>query len=288
MVEMTGMGVVASLAEVYPQLYLRLGDTEQYADVVRRGMIPEVRDVSHFQTDVLDEASVGVTSAGSVQIVQLTHRADFELFYQLMGFKCVPTAIPPQTGAVILDGVINWTKIRAHQAEFLSEEPDGNWSEEFQKFTSVKSNYLDALILLSSGNYSNVPAEQFGYSQEEWLRISYEIRKAHELTHFLCRRKYPEQKNAVWDELVADAVGIVSALGRFDPAMESVFLGVSSDGYIGGRLETYTETPEMLTPRICSVLQEFEKLYHANTVTDPFVFAELLESGQASLWGESS
>ena len=282
MVTAKGGGVVAALADIYPQLYLQLGDTEQYAAIVRRGEMPAVKDLSGFLTDALDEAEIGVTPAGSVQIVKLTHREDFERFYQIMGFKCKPEPIPPQTGAVILDGVINWTRIHARQEEFLAADPNGNWSEEFRRFTSVKSNYLDALVILSSGDYSGVPAERFGYSREEWRRLSYEIRKAHELTHFLCRRKYHEQINAVWDELVADAVGIVSALGRFDRGMEEVFLGVSPDGYTGGRLETYTDTPGELAPRICDVLREFESLCQPGT--EPFAFAELLEQKQAVLW----
>ena len=283
LVTANGCGVVAALAEIYPQLYLQLGDAEQYAAVVRRGEIPAVKDLSGFRTDELDAAEVGVTPAGSVQIVKLTHRSDFERFYQIMGYKCQPEPIPPQTGAVILDGVINWTRIRAHQAEFLAADPAGNWSEEFRQFTSVKSNYLDALVILSSGDYSGVPAERFGYAQDEWRRLSYEIRKAHELTHFLCRRKYHEQINAIWDELVADAVGIVSALGRFDRGMEEVFLGVTPDGYTGGRLETYTDSPGELSTRICEVLGKFETLYQPGT--EPFAFAELLEEQQAVLWG---
>ena len=281
-----GCGVVAALAEIYPQLYLPLGDTEQYAGIVRRGEIPEIKDLSGFRTDALDAAEIGVTPAGSVQIVKLTHREDFERFYQIMGFKCQPEPIPAQTGAVILDGVINWTRIRIHQAEFLAAEPDGNWSEEFRRFTSVKANYLDALIILSSGDYSGIPAERFGYPQEEWHRLSYEIRKAHELTHFLCRRNYHDQISAIWDELVADAVGIVAALGRFDRSMEEVFLGVTPGGYTGGRLETYTDTPGELSPRICDVLREFEALYAENPGIEPFAFAELLEKRQSVLWAE--
>lgn len=48
-----------------------------------------------------------------------------------------------------------------------------------------------------------------------WIRASDDIRKYHELTHFVCRRLYPDLIDKVRDELIADAVGICAAFGEY-------------------------------------------------------------------------
>ena len=75
-------------------------------------------------------------------------------------------------------------------------------------YTAVKENYLDRLVVLSRGPYSNVSASEAGCGEKEWLVLSDTIRRYHELTHVICRRLYPDDIDAVRDELIADAVGI--------------------------------------------------------------------------------
>ena len=57
---------------------------------------------------------------------------------------------------------------------------------------------------------------------------------------------FPEKIDAIWDELVADAVGIYGALGRFDPELEKLFLGIKGELYTGGRLENYVEEEDFV------------------------------------------
>ena len=131
-------------------------------------------------------------------MITLREREDFERFLRLMAHKGENAGIPATQGAAILDGVINWTKIRAHEAEFFAsggKKPD--WDAELERFLSVKENYRDALIVLSWGPYSAVPAEETEYPEEEWLRISHVIRKTHECTHFICRRLFPELMDGI-------------------------------------------------------------------------------------------
>lgn len=64
--------------------------------------------------------------------------------------RCEPKPIPATQGASILDGVINWTKIRAHRAAFLLSEslkgnPAPDWGAEFRRFTADKRNYQNSL-----------------------------------------------------------------------------------------------------------------------------------------------
>jgi len=248
-----GKDVIRALAEIYPQLYLIPGEegAAAYADVVRAGQTPSRRSLSHFRGHGRDEIVREETPAGTVPVITLGERADFELFLQIMAHRCTSAPIPPTQGAAILDGVVNWTKIREHEAAFQrAGGTSEGWSDEFARFTAEKANYKDALIVLSVGPYSAVSAKRAGFSEEDWLSYSHTIRKAHECTHFICRRLYPALKDAVWDELVADAVGLCAAFGTFDRALEELFLGVDETGYVGGRLENYVDGEENRRERL--------------------------------------
>ena len=289
-----GREVLPYLAEIYQQLYLKPGteDAKFYPQIVLQGMDAPEQDLSHFQMDEKDRLELVETPAGQVMVVTLNVRADFEMFLYIVANKCQAYDIPATQGASILDGVINWQKICTHRENWFASKADGSdpfsdWPEEFERFTSVPANYKDALIILSTGPYSNIPAEAVGISEPEWLKYSYEIRKYHECTHFICRRKYPDQISPIWDEVMADAVGIAAAFGQFDPAMEEVFLGINESGYTGGRLENYVENREELDAtarKIHEMLQKASKLYEEQHQPEPFDFAMLLEERQQEWW----
>ncbi len=215
-----------------------------------------------------------------------------------MANRCEAVEIPDTQGASLIDGVINRAKIKAHKVEFFKAEAEkGNlwpgWSAEFKRFTSDKRNYQDAVIVLSVGPYNAIPAERLGLPEAEWITLSDRIRKYHECTHFVCRRLFPDKKNAVWDELVADAVGIFAAFGKYDPEIEKLFLGIEGGRYVGGRLENYvTDLPgeeraavlSELAGRIPRVLDAFDGLITENQGAEPFELALLLEDNMKELW----
>ena len=289
-----GKDVLPYLAALYPQLYLAPGEAgaAQYKPVVTRGETPELQTLAHFCMNGEDLCSLEETPAGKVRVVTLHERADFETFLQIMANRCVPYAVPRTQGAAILDGVISWNRIRAHQAAWTEAErargelsPD--WNAEFRRFTADKKNYLDALIVLSVGPYSGVDGAVFGIEDAAWLRISHDIRKYHECTHFVCRRLYPALKDPVWDELAADAVGIYAALGRYDLAMAESFLGIDGCSYRGGRLENYLadgEDVNALAARVHAVLCAFDAQIRASAPAGPYELAVALEERKSALW----
>ncbi len=257
--EIIGREVVAGLAETYFQLYVKPGEEnseQEYKDIVMRGKEPLTRSLSHFILDDRDRLTVEETLAGEVSVITLFNRKDFETFLKIMAGKCCDITIPPTQGASFLNGVINRRKIEAHKKEFLiSEHLKGNtapdWKSEFARFTSVKENYKDALIVLSTGPYSGVDVSQVasvisgingisskssheknGYidspvlTSEDWIRLSDTIRRVHECTHFICRKLYPDKIDEIWDELVADAAGVYAAFGKYIPEMVELFLGI--------------------------------------------------------------
>ncbi len=282
-----GKEVLPALARVYPQLYLVPGAeaAETYRDIVLRGQDAPGHSLTHFRGHDGDSLIPEETPAGTVPVITLQERADFELFLQIMAHRCTPAAIPKTQGASILDGIVNWTKIRARKEEFLRTRGlEADWDGEFARFTADKTNYTDALIVLSAGPYSAIDAKTLGFSETEWLAKSHTIRRAHECTHFLCRRLFPDKKDAVWDELVADAVGITAALGTYDAALAERFLGMDGDGYTGGRLENYVDgddgRPERLNAlarKIHTVLPRFERIVSSSGGMDSYELAIRLE-----------
>ena len=288
---------VAELAKTYPQLYLdpdRCG-IEDYKAIVLRGGRSDGEDLSHFSMDKRDRAEHVKTPAGEALVVTIYDRQDFERFVRcMMAAKEGPEKPVPATMGASTLTAFNWPRIYAHREAFMKEqreagvaEPD--WGAEFRRFTAVKENYIDTFIVLSHGPYSNVTAEAASaeMDEEEWNEKSDAVRKYHELTHFVCRKLYPDRTDAVWDELVADAAGIYAAFGRYDRALEELFLGIKDGGYTGGRLENYIQEGEdvkSLAPKVSAVLKEFEKSAEEAAGIDVFEFMPALEGRQDELW----
>ena len=261
--------VLERLAADYPQLYLNPDtDTQEtYRRVVLRGEEPERKSPTHYRGDPADREELMETPAGSVRVVTLGNRQDFELALRsLMAAKDGPlTPIPESQGAAMLT-VFNWPRIHAHLALFPEEER----AAEFKRFTAVRENYIDMLVLLSRGPYSHVDAATMGETEEEWLEHSDTIRRFHELTHVICRRLYPGDVAPIRDELAADAVGLIAAYWRFDPETEKLFLGIRDGRYTGGRLGNYTDTPEALVGAVCAALERIRAIMEKQAGTEPF------------------
>ena len=262
---MKDTSVIEKLAEIYPQLYLDpdVVSQELYRKVVLQGAEAPTRSLAHFQGNLLDREEEIDTPAGPVRVVTLHNRKDFEIFIRaMMAARSGPLSpVPPTQGAATLV-TFNWNRIYARREAFLKEQreagnPFPDWNAEFARFTSVRDNYQDMIIVLSWGPYSNISARTVGLTPEEWLEKSGTIRKYHELTHVICRRLYPDRISAVWDEFVADAIGIYAAYGRIIGDMELLFLGFRNGTYIGGRLENYTEYAAGLADAADTILKRF-------------------------------
>ena len=271
--------VLEELARDYAQLCLDPNKDPQdvYRRVVLRGEEPASKSVGHYAGSEHDRLETIDTPAGPVRVVTLGNRHDFELVLRnLMAAKNGPQdAIPKSQGAATIT-VFNWPRIRRHLAQF----PEDERTEEFKRFTAVRENITDMLVVLSRGPYSNVGAEAVGLSEETWLDRSDTIRRYHELTHVICRRLYPDDVDAVRDELIADAVGLYAAFGRFDPATEELFLGIRDGRYIGGRLENYTDEAGLLAPTVASELRRMKGLVDVLPGAEPFDLVEPLIAGR--------
>lgn len=230
-------------ARKYPQLRLAvrkdMSKSEIYRDVVLCG--EPCMDRPDFSFSDEDTLSIVNTPAGEAEILYLNHREDFVHAYRALAYRCEPVEIPDSVGAIAIRGLINWEKINRHHEEYLASGGE-DWNGEFREFTSEKSNYLGEIILLSSGYYSNVSPEKVGLPAQEWKEKSLTIRKYHELTHFICRKVYPNDIEPIRDEVIADMIGLLQAFGEYDTQLAKIFLGIEGETYrAGGRLAHYAK-----------------------------------------------
>lgn len=254
------------LVKRYPGLALPIKEgmrgSEEYKRVCLRGEAPKADPV--FNKTDEDRLEPVETPAGTVEVLYLADREDFVHAYRALCYHCEPKLIPDSTGAVTLIGLNNWEKIRALSVPINEAE---------------KSEYKDTLILLSKGAYSNVSHTLTGFSKEEWHEKSYIIRKYHELTHYISRNLYLENKEAIRDEIMADMIGIMFAFGEYDVNLAKLFLGIEGQEYrSGGRLENYIsegESLEEVIQRAGKIIEIFSENQDTKSNENPF---EILKS----------
>lgn len=273
--------VIAAVFERYPQVGFPIVKGAKNMEKFRRSVFagePVEDPVENFIGDSRDSFTTVTTPAGDVETLYLWHRADFETAVRCLSAYCEPIEIPASMGAQTIGGLINWKKINTHMKEYLAGGGD-SWDDEFERFTSVRKNYRDYLILLSSGPYSAVGVNEAGQAlgramtEEEWIDKSVTIRKYHELTHFICRNLYAENQEAIRDEVIADAIGLIAAFGRYEADLARLFLGLENEQYRpGGRLENYygEEAPESAQIRARRIIDEVDKaLSGISGISDP-------------------
>ena len=237
-----GRAAIEALAARFPQLYVAPAEGAREAHRLgsARGIVPDGANLRHFVSNSCDELREVQTPAGPVEVLLLNERADFETFLQIIGHKSQPVPIAESVGAITYRGLADWGAVADARRAYIASGGD-DWSSEFARLAKIPGTFRAELIVISAGPYSNIQADETPYSEEEWLRVSREIRLYHECAHVVCRRVLPEDILPVWDEITADMVGLIGATGGYDSALAARFLGVSSSGYAGGRLNEYLD-----------------------------------------------
>ncbi len=238
------------MAKRLPQMYFKpengISDSAEYKNVVLK-----LKDISSDKK--LSDIFVGSNEdklfklqspAGEAEVLYLDNRKDFENFYRVTVGMGEEIDVPVNMGACTIIGLNDVDKIKTHVKNYI--ENGGQYPEsEKMDFISKPQNYKFTLIVLSKGNYSNISHKFTKYTEDEWQDISYKIRLYHELCHFMIRKKYTE-KNAVWDEILADCMGLLFATSEYDENLASRFLGASQEKFIsGGRLINYSDKKDI-------------------------------------------
>ncbi len=185
------------------------------------------------------------TPAGRVPVVIAHERADFEALVQAVTRRNEPEAVPASMGACTIAGYNNWERVARLRRAFEAEHPEdwdgAGWAAAFRDLIPIKDRYQDRFMLLSSGPYSATPAAALGLADDEWRAASVRLRLEHECTHYFMRQAFGAMRKSLLDELVADYMGLVEALGAFRLDAFLLFMGLEShpDYRAGGRLQNY-------------------------------------------------
>ena len=248
--------VIEQMAQKYNQLYLApekgISGTGLYSDIVHYGKTPpEVfkkiqNELSGFKCSKYGRLFTEITPAGKVEILYIYNNSDFERFLQIMAYRGEPACIPDKIETAEIEGITNWRKIEKHMQDYLFSGGDSvMWSSELKNFTNNRQNYQDTLIVIKRSDYSGITYEKSGYAKLLWNDISLKIKIYYACTHYVCRKMYGGCKNIIWNELVADCMGILFALNKYDVLLAKKFLGVSKHGYDNhGRLINYCSETE--------------------------------------------
>jgi hypothetical protein len=203
-------GAVAVLAKRLVQLSFPIAagisGTAAYRDATRRGVLAGCGGLAPLAFRDPDgiELFLHQSAAGRIPVILARERSDFESLVRALTRRNEPDPIPASMGACMVAGYNNWDRVARLRSRI-----------DFAGILEDKTRYQDRFILLAQGPYSATPAEAFGLDEAAWLALSRTIRLEHECTHYFTRRVLGSMNNRLFDELIADYIGIVRATGRF-------------------------------------------------------------------------
>ncbi|MFW5818305.1 MAG: DUF7005 family protein [Desulfovermiculus sp.] len=239
----------------------RISATPEYQNAVKKGQLPwdaEFRVGTPFTAPNQIHLDIHESPAGTIGVITAAERQDFIALVQALTAHNEPIPVPDSLGAFMVSGYNNWDRIRAYRRQWEEGRKAADelaWLLQFQNLKQRKELYQDRFILLSSGAYSGINARKLGLSAAKWTEQSLTIRLEHECAHYFTRRVFASMRRNIWDEILADYMGITAARGSFNSDLFLLFLGLEDyPAYrSGGRFEKYI--PERLSKPACSVLQ---------------------------------
>lgn len=257
------IGAFASLKQRLVQLQFPIqagiSNTPEYRAATRKGESTEQMPLAtglQLACPERLELKIKLTAVGAVPVITAGDRIDFVSLIQALTGRNEPVGIPESMGACIIGGYNNWDRIACYRQQWLASGDRSNWQSEFKRLISIKELYQDRFIVLSRGCYSSVSSQELGLDPNEWLELSQIIRLEHECTHYFTRLVFGSMRNNIFDELIADYQGIVSAIGYYRADWFLRFIGLEDypNYRLGGRLENYC--PSSLSSGARSILQK--------------------------------
>lgn len=256
-----------------------ISQTEAYRAVTLRG-----EDAKGFETATGNmlhqpdriELFLHPTAAGRIPVLVIHDRSDFVCIVQALSCRNEPKVLPDSMGACMIKGYNNWDRINRYKTEWLEQHPEGDWNLEFIDFKEHHDRYRDRLIVLSDGPYSGVNASAMGLTEMEWQEKSLIIRLEHECTHYMTLRLLGSMQNNLFDELLADYMGLMAAFGEYSAARFLTFMGIAPypEYPSGGRMKNYRGNPPLsdgafliLTRIVADAAANLEKIYRLDGVS---------------------
>jgi len=259
-----GPTLLAALQVAIPQLRLPqvagISSSALYQQAVLRGepfsddALATVGPVPCWEQPQAMRLWIAWHPTGAMPVLQTPSWRDFEQLVRAMSHRAEPTVLANGVHAQAVSGLIHWGLI-----------------ERFGRQARAK------VILLHEAPYGSVSAAYVpgGLSDMEWLAASTTLRLVHELTHLTTKRVLGEMRLNLLDELIADCMGMVAALGAFDAKLFCRCLGINvnsaESAIANGRWESYTQelSPEQAVQAVQLVMnrgRELEGLLKKNPV----------------------
>ena len=220
------------LRQLLPQLLLQPGidvhSSDAYQRLVMRGKKAQVADLK-LAPVLRDPSGTTLTIAqhptGAVPVLTFRNHEDFVLAVRCLAHRCEAVPIQPTVHSQAISGLIHWGLIRELSVQARCQ-----------------------ILLLHRAPYASLSMETIPGEppMERWLDLSQTWRLEHELTHIACRRLVGEMRINLYDEIVADAMGMTAALGHFDADLFRRGLGLSIEGVPNteARAHVYVSTLE--------------------------------------------
>lgn len=226
-----GTPLLEALQAALPQLRLpqveSISGSELYKQAVLRGEPLNEAELSaagpqlHWQQPEALRLWIAPHPCGAMPVLQTPNFHDFERLVRALAHRAEPAQLAHGVHAQAISGLIHWGLI-----------------------TRVDRQCRARLIVLHDAPYGSVPAEHVPGrpSEAAWLAASTTLRLEHELTHIATKRLLGEMRLNLLDELVADGMGMVAALGFFDAGLFGRCLGLDADDQpiAKGRWLSYT------------------------------------------------
>ncbi len=231
-----------------------MGQDDDYISATRQGASTDkISKATGLQLSSPDQLQLILheSAGGLVPALIISSRDDFESILRALTMHNEPKPVPQSMGACMIKGYNNWDRVQHYRKQWETKDPthnnDETWPEEFQNLIQHKELYQDRFMLVSSGPYSNVPAESLGLKDEEWKHFSAMIRLHHECVHFFTLRVFGSMNNNLLDEVLADYMGIRGAIGSYNAKWFLYFMGLENYPKYreGGRMQNYLGNPSV-------------------------------------------
>ena len=222
-----GQRVLELLQSGLPQLYLPqhsgISTSDLYKALVLRGESLDQTRIAGVGAPPRWHCPEGLQfwiaphPCGATPVVQTASWDDFVRLVRALAHRGEPVALAGGVHAQAVSGLIHWGLIEAFGRQSRAQ-----------------------LILLHEAPYGSVPASDVpgDLTEAEWVQASSNLRLEHELTHLATKRLLGEMRLNLLDELIADCMGMVAALGRFHAELFGRCLGIQS---ATGRWTAYTK-----------------------------------------------
>lgn len=198
-----------SSSELYKALVLR-GESPDAASIAAMGKTPEWHSPEALRLWIAPHP------CGALPVIQTPSWHDFVQLVRALGHRGEPVELADGIHAQAVSGLIHWGLIQTCGRQSRAR-----------------------LILLHEAPYGSVPASAVpgDLTNDAWLAASTTLRLEHELTHLATKRLLGEMRLNLLDELIADCMGMVAALGEFNAELFGRCLGMGSGT---GRWSAYT------------------------------------------------